>query len=78
MAAIYETLAPGAGRKLTIRNCEPFEIEGSYKAKAIRERAPVYHHGWLDQADLAESPVSGNRIGVGVEEYTVPADLDGG
>jgi hypothetical protein len=78
MAAIYETLAPGAGRKLTIGNREPFEIEGSYKAKAVRERAAVYHDGWLDQADLAESPVPRNRIGVGVQEYTVSTDLDGG
>jgi hypothetical protein len=78
MAAIYETLAPSAGRKLTIGNREPFEIEGSYEAKAIRERAAVYHDGWLDQADLAERPISGNRICVGVEEYTVPTHLDGG
>jgi hypothetical protein len=78
MSTVYETLAPGARRELPITDREPFEIERAYKPKAIRERAAMYHDRGLDQADLAQTAIPRHRIGIGVEEYTLATDLDGG
>jgi hypothetical protein len=78
MSAVYESLTPHARRELSVADCEALEIEGTYKANTIRECASVQHDGRLDQADLTESTTTWNRIGVGVEEYTVRAELDGG
>jgi hypothetical protein len=36
------------------------------------------HDGWLDETDLAKLTVTRNRIGMGVEEYPLRADADGG
>jgi hypothetical protein len=78
VTAVYESLSPGTWRELSIGDCEPLEIEGSEEAKPIRERASVNHDSRLDQTNFAERTISGNRIGVGIEEYTVRADFNGG
>jgi hypothetical protein len=78
MSAVYESLTPRARRKLSIPDRESFEIQGAYKAKAIRECASMHHDGRLHQANLTEGTITRNRISVGVKDYTVRAGLDGG
>jgi hypothetical protein len=78
MAAVYESLTPGARRELPVRYCEPFKVEGTQEAQTIPEGAPMHHDCGLDQADLGEIAIPGYRIGVGVEENAVSAEAEPG
>jgi hypothetical protein len=78
MAAVYESLTPHAGRELSVADSKTLEIKRAYEAKTIRECASMQHDRRLDEADLAEATITWYRISVGVEEYTVRTELDGG